>query len=107
VEAKGAMSRESMVGAPVPWQEKVMQQNEAEGAGTPDSCLGNLDSGAILEELVTLEAPGMQEVEAVQEAECWCGTPEAGDELCAPDSGPRDEGSSEPMQKWGTAVAWG
>jgi hypothetical protein len=33
----------------------------------------------------------VQQVEAMQEAEYWCETPETGDELCAPDSGPRAE----------------
>jgi hypothetical protein len=58
VEAPGAMSREPMVGALVPRQEKVPWQSEVEGASTPDSCPDNLDSGAILEELVTMEVPG-------------------------------------------------
>jgi hypothetical protein len=70
VEVSGAMSREPTVGAPVPWQEKVPQQGEAEGVGTPDSFPNNLDSGAILEELVVVEAPGVQQVEVVQAAEC-------------------------------------
>jgi hypothetical protein len=65
VEAPVAMSREPTVGVPVPRQEKVSLEDEAEGAGTPDSCPGNLDSGAIMEDLVVVEAPGMQQVEVV------------------------------------------
>jgi hypothetical protein len=85
----GCHVEEPVVGALVPRQEKVPRQSEVEEAGTPDSCPDNLDSGAILEELMTVEVPGVQQVEAVQEAEYWCETPEADNELCAPDSGPR------------------